>query len=125
MLNIESHIKITWETTNGCLVSLCIDYLSTPPRRLVRASGDLGTVQWDGVSGVVALDVRGVAPVERSSNQTRDEMFTSQAAAFIDSSAENHDPRLATAEDGVRALAVCDAAREASANRHDVEVDYQ
>jgi predicted dehydrogenase len=124
-ISADEIAELFWETTDGCQVSLCIDYLSSPPRRLARASGALGTVQWDGVLGTVSLAVRGSATVEESSSQSRDEMFSSQAAAFVESSADSHDPRMATAQDGVRALAVCDAAREASANHREVEVAYR
>ncbi len=58
------------------------------------------------------------------STQTRDEMFLEQARAFVYASREHFDPRIATVEDGVWGLAICDAARWASTSRKEEAVDY-
>ena len=54
--------------------------------------------------------------------QTRDEMFIDQAAAFLEASRGTVDPRLVSAAVGVRTLALCDAAREASASQRAIQV---
>jgi hypothetical protein len=51
-------------------------------------------------------------------------MFLSQTLAFIETARGTDDPRLATADDGVNALAVCDAARLASDSRREEKVAY-
>ena len=59
------------------------------------------------------------------SAQTRNEMFLAEDIAFIEACRGHPDPRLATCEDGERALAVCDTARRAARNGREEEVDYR
>ena len=47
-----------------------------------------------------------------------------QAQAFVEALNGGHDARLATAEEGIWDLAVCDAARSASASRREETVAY-
>ncbi len=109
----EEAADLWWQTGEGAVVSITLDYLSRPPRRRLHAVGERGTLEWDGVGGVVILEpVDAAAEVLRSS-QARDEAFAAQAAAFFLAD-DGWDPRLATGEEGVRALAVIDAARRAS-----------
>ena len=61
---------------------------------------------------------------EIASRQTRDEMYLAQDLAFVRAVQGRSDPRSATGEDGVRALAVCDAARRASESRAEESVRY-
>jgi predicted dehydrogenase len=56
--------------------------------------------------------------------QSKEQLFAAQAAAFLEACAGRIDPRLATAEDGVAALAVCDAARRSSETRREEPVEY-
>ena len=116
--------ELTWETSSGCVVSIALDYLSKPSRRRMRACGERGTIEWDGIRDVVTVEVDGTPLREVKSTQTRDEMFLAQARAFINASGSSPDPRLATGEDGVKALAVCDAAWRASESRREEPVEY-
>jgi len=121
----EETAELMWEALEGCLVSVSLDYLSRPFRRRMSASGTLGTLEWDGIEGTVTLAFSECPAQVIRSIQTRDEMFGSQAHAFISSSEEIGDPRLATAKDGIKALAICDAARRASTSGREERVDYQ
>ena len=116
--------ELTWETPGGCVVSIALDYLSKPSRRRMRACGERGTIEWDGIREVVMAQVDGTPFREVQSRHTRDEMFLAQARAFISARCESSNPRLATGEEGVKALAVCDAARRASESRREEPVDY-
>lgn len=123
-IEADEAADLMWETPDGCVVSVSLDYLSRPSRRRMRAAGELGTLEWDGIEGTVTLVLTG-APVQViRSSQTRDEMFLAQARAFINTSRGIVDPRLATGEDGVKALTVCDAARRASDSRREEKVEY-
>ena len=125
-LGIESEdmVGITWQTAAGCSVSVDLDYLTRPTRRRMTAYGEWGILEWDGVAGTVALTVQDNQEEEFSSIQSRDQMFQEQTQAFIDACHGKADPRLATGEDGVRALAVCDSARRASSARREQTVEY-
>lgn len=37
--------ELSWETQNGCAVSISLDYLTRPARRKINAYGDLGTIE--------------------------------------------------------------------------------
>lgn len=121
-IGAEERAELTWETSAGGVVSVSLDYLTRPPRRLLRACGALGTIEWDGMTGTVRVAGGGASAREMTSAQTRDETFLAQAQAFVSASHGTVDPRLATGDDGVQALAVCDAARRASASRREEPV---
>ena len=119
----EDAADLLWHTDTGATVSVRLDYLSRPPRRRMRASGESGTLCWDGITNTVRLaPAAGPVSVERH-DEGRDDMYTRQDAAFVEATPGQFDARLATAADGVRALAVCDAARRASADRRHVTVE--
>jgi predicted dehydrogenase len=103
---------------------MSLDYLSRPSRRQMRVIGEQGTLEWDGINQAVTLTMVGEAAQVSRLPQARDEMYLAQDMAFIESSWGTPDPRLATGEEGARALAICDAARRASELRREVEVDY-
>ena len=115
---------LMWETPEGCLISVSLDYLTRPPRRRMMASGEWGTLEWEGIEGTVTLAPVGESVKVIRSMQTRDEMLLAEDRAFIEASRGYRDPRLATGEDGVRALAVCDAARHAARTRREEKVEY-
>jgi predicted dehydrogenase len=117
----EEFAELIWETENGGIVSIRIDYLSKPPRREMRAYGDLGTLTWDGIGGTVNLQKAGNPDHFTQSSQLRNDMFAAQIQAFLD---QEVDHRLATGEAGVKALAICDAARLSSETRHEETVTY-
>jgi predicted dehydrogenase len=125
-ITAEDTADILWETRDGGVVSITLDYLSRPARRQMRAYGEFGTMEWDGLTGRVRLALAGESPREIISTQTRDEMYLAQDLAFIEvtSGTCKPDTRLATGADGVRALAICDAARIASKNNRETKVGY-
>ncbi|MDO9541793.1 MAG: Gfo/Idh/MocA family oxidoreductase, partial [Kiritimatiellia bacterium] len=125
-LGIESEdtADIFWITGCGTVISIRLDYLSRPDRRFMRVCGEHGTLEWDGIVGTVKLELAGKPARMRKSSQTRDAMILAQDMAFISAVNGKADPCLATGEDGVRALAICDAAREASRLRREVKVNY-
>jgi predicted dehydrogenase len=113
-----------WTTADGLGVSISLDYLSHPSRRRVTVLGEHGTLEWDGIRGAVTVAIRGRGESVIEDDQSRDQTFAAQAAAFLAATqGGGWDPRLATAADGVRALSVCDAARLASTRRADAAVE--
>jgi predicted dehydrogenase len=122
-IEAEEVAELNWQTPQGCIVSLNIDYLTRTARRSIRALGESGSLVWDGIAGSVVLERPGFAPQVSPSAQTRDQMVAEQDSAFINAG-NTPDRRLATGIDGVRALAVCDAARQASLHRAEQSVNY-
>ena len=123
-ISADEAAELSWETPEGCAVSICLDYLSRPTRRRMAAYGQRGTIEWDGIKGTVTMALQDEPLQELRLPQTNDEMFLAQAAAFIQSANGPADPKLATGDDGVRALDVCDAARQASESRREEKVAY-
>lgn len=108
--------ELTWEAPTGCLVSIGLDYLSKPTRRRMTVYGEHGTLEWDGVTRTVCLHLGSKTLEAAVAQQTQDDMMLDQARAFLDAGAGRYDSRLASAEDGVKALSICDAARRAEAS---------
>ena len=125
-LGIESEelVAITWQTSTACTVSVDLDYLTRPPRRRMTAYGERGTLEWDGIAGTVALAAPDGQDEDIRSMQSRDQMFQEQTRAFINAHHVKSDLRLATGEDGAKAVALCDAIRQASSSRREETVAY-
>jgi FkbM family methyltransferase len=98
----------------GYSLSIGLDYLTRPARRGIRASGERGTIEWDGRKEQVTLCVAGENPREFKSLQTRQEQFLEQARAWMAAREGEVDPRLCLGFDAARSVAVCDAARRLS-----------
>ena len=90
----------------------------------MTAKGEHGTIQWDGISGTVSIEQVGLAVEHVKSSQTRDDMMSGQAQAFLNAIAGTVDQRLASIEDGIRAAAVCDGARRSSQTLRREAVEY-
>jgi predicted dehydrogenase len=118
----EETADLYWTTPDGCRVSVCLDYLTKPPRRRMTVCGEGGILEWDGISNTVRVTPGEGESCQITSAQTRDEMMEAQARAFFNAVGGWMDPRLATGQDGVRALALCDAARRASEGRREEPV---
>ena len=118
----DEAVDLVWDTAEAGCVSMSLDYLTRPPRRVMRSCGEGGTLEWDGIARTATLHLVGKAPQRVGSSQTVAEMFAAQASAFLEACRDGQDSRLATAEDGVRALAVCEAARRASERRREEPV---
>ena len=119
----EELAQLAWETPSGAMVSVTLDYLSRPSSRRITAQGERGTIEWDGVEQTVTLAEAGLPVRRATASQPREALFRAQARAFVEAREGVTDPRLATAEDGVKALAVCDAARLASRSRREEPVE--
>lgn len=122
-LQADEAADLFWETHDHVAVSLRLDYLSRPAHRSMRAFGEHGVLEWDGIAGTVAATIHGRENHDRLARD-RDDMYIRQARAFLAATPDDFDSRMATAEDGVRALAICDAARVASSRRAEAEVRY-
>jgi predicted dehydrogenase len=115
----EETADLLWTTASGCQVSVRLDYLTAPHRRSMTACGEGGVLEWDGIGNTTRYAPDGSAPTQTHSSQTRDDMLEAQDRAFFGATGGWTDPRLATGLDGMRALAVCDAARRASESRRE------
>ncbi len=114
-LGIESEesADLEWETAEGAVLSMRLDYLTKPARRRVVIFGEYGTGEWDGIRHAVRWSLDGRPVEETIAAQTLDDLFETQARAFLQADpASERFP--VSGLDGIRALAVCEAARRAS-----------
>lgn len=123
-IEADEAAEILWEGSGGVDVSVRVDYLSKPTRRRMTAFGERGTLEWDAVESAVTMWRNGEPAVRETFPQTKDDLLEAQTRAFL-AATDGRDPGpLASGLDGVRALAVCDAARRASASRREEQVVY-
>lgn len=122
----EDVSDLIWETENGSVVSISLDYLSRPPRRTMVAFGELGTLEWDGLLRQVKLSLAGMDAVVHQSMQSPDEMYQDQDLDFIlqNKTSSTSLTKLASDEDGIRTLAICDAARLSSKEHIEKSISY-
>lgn len=123
-IGAEETADLSWVTTDDVLISISLDYLSRISRRRLRAHGELGVLEWDGITGQVILELPGRKPQLVTSSQKRDEIFLGQAKAFLGLSAIKERSRLAMVEEGLKALSICDAARKSSQTQREETVSY-
>jgi predicted dehydrogenase len=90
----------------------------------MRAFGERGILEWNGISQRLRFEPARGKSREFASFQTREEMFLAQAKAVVQACQGKVDERLASLDDGIKAVAICDAARLASANRCEELVKY-
>jgi len=112
----EDSATLVWEAKTA-LVSIHLDYLAPIPRRCVRATGSEGTLSLNLLDHSVQLLSKTAETYTETVTQNRDAMMQQQAKAFLEGCAGSQVPRLGTLNDGLLALAVCDAARESSRSR--------
>lgn len=122
-LGIESEeaASLSWDS-RGASVSLQLDYLTRPARRVLRAAGEHGVLTADLIGQTVTLAHASGRVEEHATLQDRNAMMAAQARAFLDFVAHGHLSPAATIDDGAAAIAVCDAARASSGSGHAEEV---
>lgn len=123
-IEAEEAADLNW-AVGHLAVSVRLDYLTRQTRRRLAVDGELGSLVWDLSGGVIDLALAGSPAAREEVGEASDDKYKAQAEAFLRASGETGDDRLASAESGVRALALCDAARRASASRHTEAVEYQ
>jgi predicted dehydrogenase len=123
-IDADEAADLIWDAQSGATISIRLDYLSRPPRRVMTICGEHGTLTWDGIRHHVVLALNGQPNREADWNQTRDEMFEAQIHAFIASATQGTPSLLATGIEGVQALAICDAARRSAVSGRQELVEY-
>ena len=114
-LGIESEewADLAWNV-DAARVSIRLDYLTKPARRIMRARGEHGSLEVDLIGHRVVLDLAGQPVYTDDVPQERDDMMRDQAIAFLAAADGGDSGDLATLDDGAKALAICDAARASS-----------
>jgi predicted dehydrogenase len=118
-IEAEESADLWWECREGPVVSLHLDYLARPPRREIQAFGEYGTLRWDGIGHeVVLLAADGTCQVYACA-ESRDAILLAQDTAFL---AGDPHQILARYMEGLAALKICEAAKEASCQRREIAI---
>ena len=97
---------------HGALVStLRLSFAARPASRRLRIWGDEGLLEWDFLARAACLRDRAGRELDRFGWSAPEPMYRAQAEAWLASLAERDAGPLATGDDGLAAVAVCDAAR--------------
>lgn len=123
-IDVEETADLLWSMPGGGLVSMRLDYVTNPARRRMCAYGEHGTLEWDAIRNCSTLFRGDGTRKEVVATQSREDMFEAQARAFLSASKGIFDEQLASGLDGLKALAVCDAARRAELSRREEPVEY-
>ena len=113
-IDSDSGADLLWQTAGDVAISVRLDYLSRGYRRVMRAFGAEGELCWDAGAGTVQLALAGKAVHTHTVTQERNGMFQDQLTAFLAATAGIPSDQLVTIDEGIRAIAVCDAARRAT-----------
>lgn len=122
-LNAEESADLLW-SVGKTSISIRLDYLSRVSRRIMRADGDKGSLEWNALAGEVIWKSNSGQVELHNFPAERNAIYREQAAAFIRTIATGeHSEFLATMDDGAFAVAVCDAARRSSASGKAESID--
>lgn len=113
-ISTEDLATLMWTSAHGVSVSIHLDYLARHPVRRMTAFGSAGQICVDLVQHTVVLKRVGEEQKSVEMAPARDEMYLEQAKAFLIACAGESHAQLSLGEDGLAALAVCDAARQSS-----------
>jgi predicted dehydrogenase len=121
-IDAEEAVEATWVVSGGPLVSLGLDYLSPVPVRFVRVSGSCGEIVYDFVERRIRVSrpYRGIEEVNIPGQ--RSDMYRRQMVEFLKAISGGATRTLATLEDGLAVVAMCDAMRRSLKSARDEEV---
>ncbi len=110
-IEAEEAAEATWLAPGGARISLELDYLSRFPTRVLRAAGSEAELVLDIVGRRLTLLGPGGLRREEAIGGTRGDMYAAQASAFLAAANGESPGELATLDEGLAALALCDAWR--------------
>lgn len=119
----EEEAELFWETPQGATLSMRLDYLTLPHRRIIHAYGEKGSMSWDDIQHCVNIELNGQKKHRVKSAQKRDDLYKRQLQSLI-SLYKGSNFQMASGAEGIQSLAVCDAARVASETHCQIDVNY-
>jgi predicted dehydrogenase len=104
-------------------VSIHLDFVSRPPRRFCRITGERGHIEWDHYDNVVTLHSSDLDVPRRETFDgfRRNDMFVAEIEDFV-AAVESGAPPTVPLTDGATTLDVCLAAKESMAERRIVRI---
>lgn len=115
----ESSARMRWGYP-GFVLSMTLDYVSREPRRFLAVHGESAKITWDVLEGTVAVAETGQGTrqlLRFPEDLSKDGVLMRQLDAVLPSEGNW---RRCTVPDAMRAVALCDAARESAARSQPV-----
>ena len=116
-IEAEEYAEGGWTTAPGAVVSLALDYLTRRAQRTIRAWGAEGEMKYDLVARKLRIQFASGKTEEEVFPESPNDCYVAQAKEFLRFAQEGTSTVIAKAEDGIAALAVCDAWRRSSQTR--------
>jgi predicted dehydrogenase len=110
-IEAEASAVLTWQYPNFVL-TMTLDYTSPVARRYIAIHGESATITWNALEGCVKMhesDDAETQVLRFPQDLSKDGVLVLQLEALV--SPGTH-PQLCTFQDAIRAVALCDAARE-------------
>jgi predicted dehydrogenase len=124
-LEVESRVEAILAFETGPMVSVHLNYDQRPPRHNLEIVGSQGTLRWDNASGAARLWTDSTESwIEYPPPQgfERNQLFMSEMEHFLNL-VEGRESSKCSLEDGVKALQIALAVREAGHSGHEIAID--
>jgi predicted dehydrogenase len=116
-ISVEEHVEMMVQHVGDAVTTISLDFATKAPlRRKLCATFSKGALTWNLVTNVVGVEVDGEEPVHREFPSERDDMFLAQLENFVDALSGQSPPKC-TVEDGLKTMAVIDAAERSCVSR--------
>lgn len=112
-IEADEEASLSWRESSGALLTVDLDYVTRPTKRGICAMGEAGTLRWDAVTREVHFQGVNGEPEIFQSRQSRESLFDDQASAFVDFVREGKKSQMATLEEGMKTMLICDPLWEA------------
>ncbi|HYW31077.1 MAG TPA: Gfo/Idh/MocA family oxidoreductase [Gemmatimonas sp.] len=122
--DVEDVASLTLRMRSGGLATVTLDYVERPVRHWLGITGSRGTISWDALSGCAELyDIAGVCQrwTLPESGFERNSMFMDEARHLL-ACIEGAERPLCTLQDGVRAVAIAEAALQSAREGRVIDV---
>jgi predicted dehydrogenase len=113
-IEMEEAAEGQWAIPSGGCITIGLDYLSRFPHRQLTVHGERGTLEYDFVGRKLTVQILGSACEEMIFKNSKNDIYVAQMIEFLEIAAGGAPRLIASGDDGVKALAVCDAWRRSA-----------
>jgi predicted dehydrogenase len=117
--DVEDMADLMLVNDKGLPITIHLDFCRRQASRHCVVETDRGSLRWDGLENTVCWEPANGEPRTWAFGKDRDLMFIEQLRHFLDSAERQDTPRV-TLQDGINALKLIDAARQAGTQKRAV-----
>lgn len=115
-IDVEDMAELMLVNKNGLPITVHLDFCRRQASRHCIVETDQGSLRWDGLENTVSWKPANGEPRTWVFDKDRDLMFIEQLRHFLDCAERQDTPRV-TLQDGINALKIIDAARQADTQK--------